>query len=105
MRIRIKQSRLTVLNETIRHEVKIQAYANAQLNQRINDIINSGKSELSKLTKLIENISNENAFTKEEKIFDLKKEVPNHSMISLPSGLKDNSDAQMPKLWINGTLK
>lgn len=26
-------------------------------------------------------------------------------MISLPSGLKDNSDAQMPKLWINGTFK
>lgn len=41
---------------------------------------------------MIENISNENVFIEEEKIFDEKKEVLNYSMILLLSGFKENSD-------------
>lgn len=44
------------------------------------------------MIKLIENISNENVFIREEKIIDEKKEVLNYSMILLLSGLKENSD-------------
>lgn len=44
---------------------------------------------------MIENISNENVFIKEEKILYEKKEVLNYSMIFLLSGLKENSDVDV----------
>lgn len=54
------------------------------------------------MIKLIENISIENVFIKEEKIFYEEKEVLNYSMILLLSGLKENSDVY--KLSINKFL-
>lgn len=66
---------------------------------------NGEKCELSELTKLIEKKSTENAFTKEEKKFYEEKEVSNHSLISLPSGLKEKSDVHMPKLLGKETFK
>lgn len=54
------------------------------------------------MIKLIENISIENVFIKEEKIFYEEKEVLNYSMILFLSGLKENSDVY--KLSINKFL-
>lgn len=63
------------------------------------------KSLFFKLIILIENISNENVFIKEDKLFYEEKEVLNYSMILLLSGLKENSDVYMLKLWGKGIFK
>lgn len=90
MRLRIKQARPTVFNKTIIENSGVRkCWAESENKGYYWTIGNSEKGELSELTKLIENTSTENAFTKEEKIFYEEKEVSNHSMISLSSGLKE----------------
>lgn len=94
MRLRIKQARTTVFNNKtwIENSGVRKWWAESETKGYYWTLGNSEKGDFSELTKLIENTSTENAFTKEE------KEVSNHSMISLPSGLKENSDVHKPSI-------
>lgn len=100
MRLRIKQARTTVFNNKtwIENSGVRKWWAESETKGYYWTLGNSEKGDFSELTKLIENTSTENAFTKEEKIFYEEKEVSNHSMISLPSGLKENSDVHKPSI-------